>query len=152
VHSDPDGPLPGWMRGFMLGDIDDRFIDTLLGMVGAGTQVPFLGIEIRQLGGAIVDSAGGSAMGGRENPYNVSVIGAPNPALFAAVLPAAFAGLRAALGDWVAPTTTINWLESPTPDEFRTAWSPEAFARLAEVRHEYDPAGIFPYGPVAVAG
>jgi FAD/FMN-containing dehydrogenase len=30
--------------------------------------------------------------------------------------------------------------------EFRGAWSPETFARLAQVRTTYDPDGLFPYG------
>jgi FAD/FMN-containing dehydrogenase len=150
VHSDPDGPLPGWTRGLMLDAIDDRFVDALLGIAGAGTEAPFLGVEVRQLGGAIADPAGDSAMGGRENPYTLTVIGAPNPALFATVLPAAFAGLRATLAEWIAPTTTINWLgESEDPAEFRSAWSPAAFDRLAEVRRRYDPSGMFAFGPTA---
>lgn len=153
VHSDPEGPMPGWTRGLMLHAIDDRFVHTLLGLVGPGTRAPFLGVEIRQLGGAIVDTAGGSAMGGRENPYSMTVIGAPDPALFDTVLPGAYAGFRAAIAEWVAPTTTINWLgESDDPAEFRTAWSPEAFTRLSEVRRRYDPDGVFPFGPVPVAG
>jgi FAD/FMN-containing dehydrogenase len=150
VHSDPDGPLPGWARGLMLGEVDGRFVDALLGLIGAGTEAPFLGVELRQLGGAIADPSGDSAMGGRDNPYALSVIGAPNPALFATVLPGAFAGLRATLGEWIAPTTTINWLgESEDPAEFRSAWSPAAFERLAEVRRRYDPSGVFAFGPTA---
>jgi FAD/FMN-containing dehydrogenase len=150
VHSDPEGPLPGWTRGLMLGAVDDQFVDALLDLVGAGTQAPFLGVEVRQLGGAIADPSGDSAMGGRENPYALTVIGAPNPALFATVLPAAFEGLRATLSEWVAPTTTINWLGEPEdPTEYRSAWSPAAFERLAEVRRRYDPSGVFAFGPTA---
>jgi FAD/FMN-containing dehydrogenase len=153
VSNDPTEPSPGWGRGFMLRAADSAFVRALLGVVGEGTRAPFIGLEIRQFGGAIAhDVPGGSALGGRENPFAMTAIGVPDPALFDSVLPTAYAGLREALAPWIAPTTTINWLSEPDdPAQFRSAWSPETFARLAEVRRTFDPDGILPYGPEADA-
>src|SRR5690606_24356526 len=76
VHSDPDGPLPTWDRGMMLRAVDQRFADVLLAQVGPDSRAPFLVIEIRQLGGAVVqDVAGGSAVGGRSCAFTFTVIG-----------------------------------------------------------------------------
>jgi FAD/FMN-containing dehydrogenase len=151
ITNDPTDPSPAWGRGFMLRGADPDFVRALLGVVGAGTDAPFVGVEVRQLGGAAArDVEGGSPVGGRENPDVVQVIGVPDPSLFATVLPSAFAGLRTAIEPWIASTTTINWLaEEDDAAQFRSAWDPETFARLAEVRHRYDPDGILPYGPAA---
>jgi FAD/FMN-containing dehydrogenase len=151
IHNDPTEPGAGWSRGFQLRGADDAFVRALLAAAGPASGTPFLGVEIRQLGGAIaVDVPEGSAIGGRENPYALNVVGLPVPDLFARALPDAFAGLRAALADWIAPTTTINWLgDVDDPEQFRSAWSPEAFARLAAIRAEFDPDGVFPFGATA---
>jgi FAD/FMN-containing dehydrogenase len=149
ISNDPTDPGPAWSRGFLLRAADADLGRALLDVVGAGTHAPFIAVELRQFGGAIAhDVAGGSPVGGRENAYAAMVIGVPDPGLFETVLPGAYAGLREALGPWIAPTTTINWLtETEDPAQFRSAWSPADFARLAEVRRAYDPDGVFPYGP-----
>ncbi len=149
ISNDPTAPAPGWSRGFMLSSADEDLARALLGVVGAGTQTPFVIVEVRQFGGAIARNApGDTPVGGRDNPFAAMVVGVPDPSLFATVLPGAYAGLRAALEPWIAPTTTINWLSEPDdPAQFRSAWSPDDLARLAEVRRRYDPSGVLPYGP-----
>jgi FAD/FMN-containing dehydrogenase len=153
ISNDPTDPMPGWGRGFMLSGAGGDFVRALLGQVGQGTEAPFVGIEVRKMAGAIArDVPGGSPVGGRENPFAVNVVGVPDPTLFDTVLPGAYAQLRGALAEWIAPTTTINWLSEPNdPVQFRSAWSPEAFERLAQVRRRYDPDGILAYGPEAAA-
>lgn len=149
VSNDPTDPSPAWGRGLMLRSADSDFVRALLGVVGEGATAPFVAVDVRQLGGAAArDVEGGSPVGGRENPYVVLVIGAPDPSLFETVLPGAYAGLHAAIAPWIAPTMTINWLDDPgDPVAFAAAWSPEDRARLDGIRHRYDPAGILPYGP-----
>jgi hypothetical protein len=151
ISNDPTDPVPSWGRGRMLGALDGDFVRALLGVIGAGTQTPFIGVEVRQLGGAVArDVEGGTPVGGRGNPFVMQVIGVPDPSLFATVLPAAFDGLMAAIGPWIAATTTINWLSEPEDaSQFRAAWAPEVLDRLAEVRHRYDPDGVLPYAPDA---
>ncbi|MGN6327031.1 FAD-binding oxidoreductase [Pseudolysinimonas sp.] len=147
ISNDPTEPGPGWSRGFLLGSAGDGFGPALLGLVGSGTSSPFIAMEIRHFGGAIAEHAD-SPVGGRDEPFAVMVIGTPDPGLFDEVLPEAYAGLRAALTPWIAPTTTINWLTEPEdPAQFAGAWSPTDLDRLAAVRRAYDPDGVFPYGP-----
>jgi FAD/FMN-containing dehydrogenase len=151
VHNDPTEPGPGWGLGIALHDLDDDFADAYLALMGAGTELPFIGGEFRLLGGAVTrDVTEGSAIGGRDVPYLLHLIGAPDPALFAEVLPAAGGAISAAVAAWTSPTTTINWVDDPTDVEaFESAWPAATREKLARIRAEHDPDGVFPYGPAA---
>ncbi|PJJ70575.1 FAD/FMN-containing dehydrogenase [Diaminobutyricimonas aerilata] len=148
IHSDPDQPGPSWGRGMMLDHIDQDFATRLLGLLGAGTDLPFIATEIRHLGGATAhDVDGGSAVGGREPGFTFMLIGAPVPDLFDAVLPAAAQHVVDELDPWVSARTTINFASYPSEHSaWKSAWTEETFARLAAVRSRHDPEGVFPYG------
>lgn len=148
IHNDPVDPGPGWSSGLLLEDIDQDFATAILTHVGPGVQTPIMGVEIRQIGGATHrDVPGGSAVGGRTGDYALLMLGAPNPQLFAEVLPGAAAALRGAIQQWVSPETTINYSDSSDPAQFEKAWPTETADRLADIRAGLDPAGTFAYGP-----
>ena len=107
--------------------------------------------EVRHLGGATHrDVAGGSAVGGRASGFTFTLIGAPNPTLFGEVLPAVSDRLVRAITPWLSPETNINFAGAARSDEhFASAWPADISARLASVRAQYDPDGVFPYGFVA---
>ena len=140
IHNDPEGAAPSWSNGTLLSPIDQDFATALLAAVGPGA--PFVAVELRHLGGATRrDVVGGSAVGGRSGAYTLSLIGMPDPGLFPAVLPAAAEAVYEALRPWINAESTINFAShslAGTP-----SWSPETAARLAEVRAEYDPRGVF---------
>ena len=75
------------------------------------------------------------------------LIGAPDPALSAEILPSATDALLNALTPWVAPATTINFAGDADLPEFTRAWPPATFERLEAIRGEVDPEGTFAYGP-----
>jgi FAD/FMN-containing dehydrogenase len=145
IHNDPSEPSPSWVSGTMLTHLDQTLVTALLAQVGAGTDAPFVVVELRHLGGAAaVDVPGGSAVGGRAGAFSLGVVSLPNPALFEAVTPAAAAELTRELKPWLAPETTINFVGLPRPgEEPARAWSPGTAARLREVRRRYDPDGLF---------
>jgi FAD/FMN-containing dehydrogenase len=148
IHNDPPNPTVGWTSGRMLRAIDQDFVTTLLEFVGADKQVPFAAVEVRAFGpGLESDVPGGSAVGGRAARGSLNLVGAPNAELFAVVLPAATDALLGALAPWLSAENNVNFANGfATVQEFRGAWSPETFARLAQVRTTYDPDGLFPYG------
>lgn len=149
IHDDPEGPLPSWGWGTLLGPLDQDFAATLSGIFHPTATVPFLGVELRHLGGATAtDVEGGSAVGGREAAYAIHVLGAPDPSLFAEVLPAAAAGLAEALRGWISPSGNIHWMPHvPDAAAFASAWPEQTHTRLAAVRHRVDPKGVFAFGP-----
>jgi FAD/FMN-containing dehydrogenase len=144
IHGDPTDPGPGWASGALLTGIDQDFVTAWLGQVGSGRQVPLLGAEIRHIGSATkTDVAGGSAVGGRPADYTFTLIGAPNPALFAEVVPAAADAVYAAIGPWLSPESTINFVGVARPGQTGEPWSADTHARLADVRRAHDPHGVF---------
>lgn len=149
IHADPTDPGPGWGFGGLLEPLDADFADVFAQTFHPTAPIPFLAIELRHLGGrTAVDVPEGSAVGGRSGAFAFHVVGAPDPSLFAEVLPAAAQGYLAAIARWVAPETTPNYagaIESEA--EFRTLWPADVFDRLQAVRRRVDPAGIFAYGP-----
>lgn len=148
IHADPTEPGPGWGWGALLTSLDAEFAETLTGLFSPAAPLPYLAIELRHLGGATArDVEGGSAVGGRDGAYAIHVIGAPDPALFDEVLPAATARFRTAIGRWIAPKTTVHWGDVDDEQGFRAAWPDEVFARLVETRRRVDPAGVFAFGP-----
>ncbi|HWR84490.1 MAG TPA: FAD-binding protein [Rhodoglobus sp.] len=148
IHQDPTEPGPGWGVGMLLNDLDGGFADVLLAHAGPSARSPFMAAEVRQLGGATaVDVPEGSAVGGRASGYALHIVGAPDPSLFETVLPAAAEAFATQVAPWASPETTINWVSGSTYEEFAKAWPAETFARLAELRRQWDPRGRFPYGP-----
>lgn len=143
IHNDPTEPGPGWASGGLLTTIDQDLITAWLGVVGAGQQVPAVMSEMRHLGGATrTDVPEGSAAGGRSAGATITLIGAPNPALFAGPVPAAADALYEAVAPWLAAETNINFVGVPRPGQTGAPWSGDVAGRLEAVRKQYDPDGV----------
>lgn len=151
IHNDPTTPLPAWDFGLLLSSVDQDLATAILGQVGAGTPSPFMITELRHLGGkAAVDVPEGSAAGGRTGAFTFYTIGVPDPSLFDTVIPAAADALVAAIAPWVSPDATVNFAgRFRSWEHFTSAWPADIFARLSAVKKEYDPLGLFTYGPQA---
>jgi FAD/FMN-containing dehydrogenase len=148
IHNDPPNPTKAWVSGTMLSRFDQDFVTTLLGFAGADKQFPFVGTDIRHLGAAtLTEVPGGSAVGGRWSKGTFTLVGAPNPELFDSVIPEAAAGCFEALAPWIAAENNVNFASAfASQQEYEGAWPSATFARLAEVKKKYDPAGLFVYG------
>ncbi|WP_405059683.1 FAD-binding oxidoreductase [Kribbella sp. NBC_01505] len=150
IHNDPTDPTPSFDRGVLLDELDGDFAGAFLAAVGPEQQLPLIGVEIRQLGGATArDVPEGSAVGGRGGAHSLFFIGAPDPSLFETVLPAVADQLLGALQKWISAENTVNLADGfVIPGSYEACWSPETLARLDAVRSTYDPDRRFPYGPV----
>ena len=140
IHNDPAEPGPAWSRDAMLKGVDEEFLTVLLGQVGAGLRTPIMITEIRHLGGrTAVQPDGGDAVGGRGAAFVVSMIGAPDPSLFADVLPSATDRLLEAVAPWLSPEMNANY-GTDAPEQI---WPGEVGRRLSAIRGAGDPEGIF---------
>jgi FAD/FMN-containing dehydrogenase len=143
IHNDPSSPVPSWVTGMLLTHVDQALATALLAQVGAGTDAPFIALEVRHLGEATKrDVEGGSAVGGRGGAFALTLVGIPRPELFHTAVPAGARRLREAVRPWTSPETNIN-LVGNCPEHYTSAWPEETRARLAEVRRRYDPKAVF---------
>jgi UDP-N-acetylenolpyruvoylglucosamine reductase len=143
IHNDPSEGGPDWSFGAMLSSIDDEAIRQVLTHLGPTSQSPFLAAELRQLGGAVSrDVAGGSAVGGRNAGFTLSMI-AVNPETFASAAPQTASIVVQALEPWLAPVTNINFAGNPAlSTTLESAWDEPTRVRLGAVRRTYDPDGV----------
>ncbi|MCU1570216.1 MAG: FAD-binding protein [Naasia sp.] len=149
IHNDADQPGPAWDRGMQLEDIDQDFVTEFLARAGARADVPFIAIEIRHIGGAASEEQhGGTAVGGRQAPFTLVMIGVPVPELFETAMPQKSDYIVAGILPWIATETNINFLgHVASTQQFASAWPSDAFDRLAETRTAWDPDKLFAYGP-----
>lgn len=137
MHGDPMEPGPSWVRGTMLGSVDDDLADAWLAQVGPGARHPFSATQLRHVGGATeVDVPEGSAVAGRGARYTALLMG-QDPELFP-TMPAAASTVLGALDPWRTEELNPNFAGGA-----EGLWSPDVARRLAAVRRRMDPDGLF---------
>ena len=142
IHNDPEGPTPAWSNGTLLSHGDDDLATAVFVAAGPVARTPFVAAELRHLGAAAaVDVAGGSAVGGRSARYAVTLVAAPEPSLFANVVPEAARQIFDAVRPWINDESNINF--SSRGGAGTRYWSPVVAERLARVRAQYDPDRVF---------
>jgi FAD/FMN-containing dehydrogenase len=145
IHNDPTEPGPSSSAGMLLDHVDQELANVLLDQFGAGTDAPFIAVEVRHLGEATRrDVAAGSAVGGRSAGFTLAMI-AVDPALLPREVPRAVARVRASVRAWLSAETNINFAEL-SAEGLAHAWPAATRARLAELRRRYDPDAVFAHG------
>ncbi len=142
LHMDPPDPVPYTGEGMMLGELSPEAIDRFVAAAGPGSGSPLVSAEIRHLGGALHRSA---PHHGALATFDASFL---TFALGMVLDGDTYRASRAQLekiGEALAPYDSgrqyLNFTEQPTnPARFYT---PEAYARLREVKAAYDPDELF---------
>jgi hypothetical protein len=138
LHRDPPEPIPAVGDGLCLERLPVDAIDAIV-----DTAVPpLVGLEIRQLGGALAaPSASHGAVGALEAGFALYTAGlAPTPELRAAVGEAVDRVLEA-LAPYESRRAYLNFCERPI--DAGRLYPPEAYARLRVIRAEHDPGELF---------
>jgi FAD/FMN-containing dehydrogenase len=140
ISNDPTKPVVVWTSGHMATHADDTLASIVLAHFGEAARAPFVGFEMRHIGGATErDVPGGSAVGGRANHFAFGVVGIDH-ALFAEEMPEAAERFYTATAAYIASEPNINFLGPPhTPEHHATAWPAATHARFGEIRRRYDP-------------
>ena len=148
IHNDPEEGGPTWIRGFMLDTFDQDAGDVILELAGPGSGAPFLAVEIRQLGGATArDTEDGTAVGGRDSGYTLSLLAA-DPSTFAEAAPERARAIADALGDRISAITNVNFAgDLADRAAFESVWPPAVQERLTAAREQWDPNQVFAFGP-----
>jgi FAD/FMN-containing dehydrogenase len=148
IHNDPEQGAPSWLRGLMLDSFDQDAGRALYELVTPASGSPFLAVEIRQLGGATLrDPADGTAVGGRDSLYTLSTLAA-DPSTFGQRAPERASEIAEVVADRISAITNVNWSGGLADKAaFEKTWPPAVFDRLAVVRSEWDPQGVFAFEP-----
>ena len=137
---DPEEPVPGLGDSVTLGELTPEAVDALVGLVGAGADSPLMGVQVRQLGGALGrEDENAGALPKLDAEHVVFGVGAVFD-------PAARPPLESSNGtarDIADPPGRRVANFSDRPGDVPAAFRPEVWERLLAVRAQYDPAGMF---------
>jgi FAD/FMN-containing dehydrogenase len=141
LHMDPVDPVPASIDGWLIADLPSAAIDALVEVAGAESGSPLLSVELRHLGGALVDAAPEhgalASLDARFATATISLV--PNSDMAAAVERHS-AIVRAAMAPWEAERNYPNFAErSFSVSDFH---SPATCERLGRVKAQYDPRDL----------
>jgi FAD/FMN-containing dehydrogenase len=141
LHMDPRDPIPYAGDHQLLGSLPSSAIDDIVALAGPGSGSPMLSFELRHTGGALARSeAGHGAISTLAGSFCSFAVGVTPDAASAAALHERFELVREALAPHDAGRY-LNFTETGT--DLSQAFAPSTVARLARVRRDVDPAGMF---------
>jgi FAD binding domain len=139
---DPEEPVPGVGDSTMLGELTPEAADALVGVAGAGSGSPLIGVQARQLGGALGrEPEGAGALGRLDGEHIVFGVGAVFEEPMRAPVEGHLDRIRAELAPFSNGRRTLNF--SDRPGDVSAAFSPEVWRRLTEIKARYDPGDLF---------
>jgi FAD/FMN-containing dehydrogenase len=142
MHGDPEPPMPGLSGHALLGALDEAGIERFLGAAGEDSGCSLVVAELRQLGGALAAPRPGAGAGAHlDGAFLLFGVGVPVPPEAGAHVAADLASLQDAMAPYDTGRVYLNYHERG--GSARTSFTPETYARLAEVRAAYDPAELF---------
>ena len=141
LHMDPVEPVPVSIDGWLLADLPPAAIDALVEAAGPGSGSPLLSVELRHLGGALLEAAPEyGALASLDARFATAAIGMVPTADTAAAVELHSAVVRAALAPWEADRNYPNFAErSSSVSDFH---SPATCERLGRVKAQYDPRDL----------
>lgn len=146
LHMDPEGPTPTASATSMLslarGSTAD-VVDVVDDVAGAdGRSTVLMGVELRQLGGALArPHPGGGALSRFDGDLIAFAGGMPPDEETARAMEAAADDVMRALAPWANGRQYLNFVERPV--DAASGFDPAAWARLRHIRAQVDPRGLF---------
>lgn len=146
ISQDPVEPMPSFVTGVWLNELDDATIDALVryGTLQEG-KVPLIFVEVRHVGGAVRSAdAAGSAFGHRDAELLLELVGiVPAPPLWQ-VLTDYADRLKAEIAPALTGTVYMNFLEGEEAiTRVQDGFPAETFERLVALKAKYDPDNLF---------
>lgn len=142
LHMDPVDPVPAFIDGWLLADLPSAAIDALVEAAGPGSGSPLLSVELRHLGGALVDAAPEhGALASLDAMFATATLSLVPNANMAAAVGRHAAIVRAALAPWEAERNYPNFAERSF--DLTDLFSPATCERLVRVKAQHDPRDLF---------
>lgn len=146
IYGVPKTPSASVSASGMMGTLDANGVATVLDAIGFGATQPSGVIEVRRLGGAFSrQPLVPNAIGNRNAEFLVYLNNpAPDPSLVPGIEQSqqvALTQMQPVLTGRRIPTF-LGTLDI-TPASVRTAYTPDDWNRLVQLKHEYDPGNLF---------
>jgi hypothetical protein len=145
LHGDPEQPVPGLGDHALLSELLPATVDALVEVAGHGSDSPLLGVELRQLGGALGRAPDGNgALAGIDGEYVLYGVGVPNgPPGRAEEIKQRLALLKDAVAPWSSDRSYVNFADAGGVNALPAAFDADTLDRLAAVKRSVDPDGLF---------
>ncbi|MGH3936598.1 MAG: FAD-binding oxidoreductase [Pseudonocardiaceae bacterium] len=141
LHMDPDGPVPAFGDGMLVGALPAAGIDAFLAVVGPGSDSPLLSAELRHLGGALEPGpAKYGAVSALDGAFAMFGVGITPDAGSAAAVRRSVEALYAAMVPWSAGRSYLNFAERPKAGP--ALFGADTYRRLCEIKAAYDPTDL----------
>ena len=138
---DPEQPVPGVGDHVLLGELTPELADALV-RVGADSGSPLLGLQIRQLGGALGrEPDGAGALGSLDGEHVVFGVGAVFDEAARAAVNEHLDLMISELAPYSTGRRFLNFADRP--GDVSAFFSPEVWRRLTAAKAEYDPGDLF---------
>jgi FAD/FMN-containing dehydrogenase len=139
---DPEEPVPGVGDHVLLDELTPGAIDTLVGVAGADSGSPLIGVQVRQLGGALGREAeGAGALPQLDAEHGVFGVGAAFDPASRAAVDAHLDRLQSELAPYSTGGRALNFADRP--GDVSLAFRPEVWQRLVAIKRQYDPGDLF---------
>ncbi len=142
---DPEEPVPGVGDHVMLGELTPEAADALVAVAGVGSGSPLIGVQVRQLGGALGREADGAGALPKLDAEHIAFgVGAVFDEASRAAVEDHLDRMQSELAAYSPGGRALNFADRA--GDVSAGFRPEAWQRLLDVRAQYDPAGMFVAG------
>jgi hypothetical protein len=138
LHQDPEGPTPAVVKHELLDTLTMDAVDQFVDVTGPGSGSPLVSAEIRHIGGVAGRPApGGGALSHLQAGYAYVGVGMPITPELGVAIHDHLEKVHETFGAFASGRSYLNFSEDST--DTRTAYTPEAHARLHALRRAMDP-------------
>jgi hypothetical protein len=141
LHMDPVDPMPYMTDHCLIDSLPAKAIDALMEVAGPGTDSPLFGVELRHTGGALSRAPEGAGAAATLAGSYLTFAGAPVMAAEAVPMIEAHLALLANVYRPYDCGRYLNFTEER--EDVSTMFPAGVPERLARVKRDYDPAGLF---------
>jgi hypothetical protein len=139
---DPEEPVPGVGDSVTLGQLTPAAVDAVVALSGAGADSPLMGVQVRQLGGALGrDAKNAGALPKLGAEHIVFGVGAIFDPAARPPIESYLDKIQEELAPYSAGRRVLNF--SDRPGDVAAGFPPAVWERLLATRARYDPAGMF---------
>jgi FAD/FMN-containing dehydrogenase len=139
---DPEEPVPGVGDHVLLGELAPEAVDALVGVAGVDSGSPLIGVQVRQLGGALGREADGAGALPRLDAEHLAFgVGAVFDEASRPAVEDHLDRLQSELAPHSPGGRALNFADRS--GDVSAGFRPDAWKRLLAVKAKYDPAGLF---------